>query len=89
MDLDIGATAQVITPVGLSPSFALMAGVRQGEVLSPLKFLLWINPLAHWLEAGLEPDIPMLLADPTILASLPKGKQTTLERCILKMPCKL
>ena len=74
MDLDIGATAQVITPVGLSPSFALMAGVRQGEVLSPFKFLLWINPLAHWLEAGLEPDIPMLLADPTILASLPKGE---------------
>jgi hypothetical protein len=79
MDLDIGATAQVITPAGLSPSFTLMAGVRQGEVLSPFKFLLWINPLAHWLEAGLAPDIPMLLEDPTILASLSKEETRNSE----------
>ena len=64
MDLDIGATAQVLTPVGLSPTFLLQAGVRQGEVLSPWKFLMWINPLAGWLNHQLQPDIPQLLDAP-------------------------
>ena len=40
MDADLDGTAQVITAHGLSPPFQLQAGVRQGEVLSPLKFLL-------------------------------------------------
>ena len=61
MDLDIGATAQVLTPVGLTASFQLHAGVRQGEVLSPWKFLMWINPLAGWLHHQIQPDIPRLL----------------------------
>jgi hypothetical protein len=61
VDLDIQATAQVLTPSGLSDPFVLEAGVRQGEVLSPLKFLLWMNPLAHWLHTPVRMDIPLIL----------------------------
>ena len=40
-------TASVITPTGLSSPRPVERGVRQGETLSPLKFILWLN---MWLE---------------------------------------
>ncbi len=47
-------TARVLTPFGPSPSFKIERGVRQGETLSPLKFLLWLEP---WLKS-VEADFP-------------------------------
>jgi hypothetical protein len=37
----------VLTPFGSTKEVDLKWGVRQGEVLSPLKFIAWLNP---WLE---------------------------------------
>jgi hypothetical protein len=39
--------AQVLSPFGPTKPVNLKWGVRQGEVLSPLKFITWLNP---WLE---------------------------------------
>jgi hypothetical protein len=43
--LDGTGTARVITPFGLTDEVKMEWGVRQGETLSPAKFLLWLNPL--------------------------------------------
>ena len=45
-----GGTAQVVTPAGLSPIFNVEKGVRQGEVLSPTKFNIWLNVLLQHLR---------------------------------------
>ena len=45
-------TAQVITPVGLSRKFHLTKGVRQGEVLSPNKFIAWLDTLVRTLATA-------------------------------------
>ena len=45
--LDGTGKAKVITPFGCAPEASVERGVRQGEVLSPTKFLLWIEP---WLQ---------------------------------------
>ena len=43
-------TCQVITAVGLSPSFEVQSGVRQGEKASPTKFNAWIDMLWCFLD---------------------------------------
>jgi hypothetical protein len=43
--LDGTGTAEVITPYGTTTPLSMEWGVRQGETLSPAKFLLWLNPL--------------------------------------------
>ena len=45
--LDGTGTASVITPSGLSRPRPVERGVRQGETLSPTKFIMWLN---LWLE---------------------------------------
>jgi len=45
--MDGTGKAQVLTPFGPTKPVNLKWGVRQGEVLSPLKFITWLNP---WLE---------------------------------------
>lgn len=45
--MDGNGKAQVLTPFGSTKEVDLKWGVRQGEVLSPLKFIAWLNP---WLE---------------------------------------
>ena len=47
--LDGTGTAAVITPTGLSSPRKVERGVRQGETLSPTKFILWLN---LWLETA-------------------------------------
>ena len=42
--MDGTGTARVLTPFGPTKSFPVEWGVRQGEVLSPLKFIMWLNP---------------------------------------------
>ena len=45
--LDGRGHARVITPFGLTELHAVLRGVREGEVLSPTKFILWLEP---WLR---------------------------------------
>ena len=45
--LDGAGWARVVTPVGLTPPHRVWRGVRQGETLSPTKFILWLEP---WLR---------------------------------------
>ena len=66
--MDGKGSAQVITPFGLSPSFSVGRGVRQGETLSPLKFLLWLEPWLH--QANSLPDIGYTLKGGTKIHSL-------------------
>jgi hypothetical protein len=48
--LDGTGEAQVLTPFGPTDTFRMDWGVRQGEVLSPLRFLLWLNPWLRHVE---------------------------------------
>ena len=41
--LDGKGLARVLTPFGPTSAFAVEWGVRQGEVLSPTKFIIWLN----------------------------------------------
>ena len=45
--IDGKGKAQVLSPFGSTGEFTMEWGVRQGEVLSPAKFIMWLNP---WLE---------------------------------------
>jgi hypothetical protein len=45
--IDGEGIAQVLTPVGLTSRYHIERGTRQGEVLSPLKFVLWLH---MWFE---------------------------------------
>ena len=49
--LDGKGTARVITPFGLTRPHHVERGVRQGEKLSPTKFILWLEP---WLRHAYE-----------------------------------
>ena len=49
-NIDEGAFTSVITAHGLSDSFVEESGVRQGCILSPLKFIAWMDALLCWLH---------------------------------------
>ena len=58
-DMDMDAHGFVALPWGLSEPFNLFTGVRQGDVLSPLKFILWMDSWLTWrreLDGGLRVD---------------------------------
>ena len=46
------ATTQFITPIGLTEVIPITRGTLQGDTLSPLLFLLYIEPLHRWLHQG-------------------------------------
>ena len=48
--IDIEAFTSVITAHGLSQTFKEETGVRQGCILSPLKFIAWMDVLLCWLH---------------------------------------
>ena len=62
--MDGTGKAQVLTPFGPTKLVDLKWGVRQGEVLSPLKFITWLNP---WLEYAFRkfPDAGYKMEDGT------------------------
>ena len=51
--LDGTGEAKVLTAFGPSESLPLEWGVRQGEVLSPSRFLLWLNPWLRHVDTAL------------------------------------
>ena len=62
--LDGTGKAKVLTPFGETDSLDMKWGVRQGEVLSPLKFITWLNP---WLKhiSATYPEVGYTMADGT------------------------
>ena len=62
--LDGTGKARVLTPFGPTAELLMEWGVRQGEVLSPLKFITWLNP---WLKHIAEkfPEAGYVLQDGT------------------------
>ena len=47
-----GATTVVQTPHGPTPPINIRRGVIQGDTLSPLLFIILLEPLLRWLEGG-------------------------------------
>ena len=43
--------ASIITPYGLSRQVQIKCGVRQGCPMSPLMFILFLEPLIHWINS--------------------------------------
>jgi hypothetical protein len=46
------ASTQIITPAGLTTEIPITRGTLQGDTLSPLLFLLYLEPLLRWLHQG-------------------------------------
>ena len=69
LSLDGTGTASVLTPFGPTDALPLEWGVRQGEVLSPLKFIMWLNP---WLQhiSKTYPHIGYTMKGGTLLQAL-------------------
>ena len=47
-----GATTSIITPHGTTSPLLIRRGAIQGDTLSPLLFLIMLEPLLRWLEHG-------------------------------------
>jgi hypothetical protein len=50
MHIDDHGTTRVITDHGLCDPFPEETGVRQGDILSPVKFVMWADALLTWLD---------------------------------------
>ena len=51
-DLYCGAKTSFVLPAGLTPEVTIDRGTLQGDSLSPLLFLIFMEPLLRWLHAG-------------------------------------
>ena len=51
-ELYTGATTKFLTPHGPTAPVPILRGTLQGDSLSPLLFLLYIEPLLRWLRVG-------------------------------------
>ena len=51
-DLYDRAETRFVLPAGLSPTVEINRGTLQGDSLSPLLFLIFMEPLLRWLHAG-------------------------------------
>jgi hypothetical protein len=89
--LDGKGTASVITPFGLTDPHVVERGVRQGETLSPTKFILWLEPwlrhakalyghYGHSLRGGARLSHQAMAEDLAILTA-PFGMQVLAESC--------
>ena len=47
-----GQTSSVITPYGNTDEYDVRRGTLQGDTLSPFLFIVFMEPLIRWLEAG-------------------------------------
>lgn len=93
-DIDIimnileGNSTKLLTAFGPTDPIEIKSGVRQGDVISPILFSLFINPLLEWLEKGTDPyrignDLfyGQAFADDTaLLASSRKGIEERMKR---------
>ena len=52
MSLYRGATTRVVSAAGTTTPIHICRGTIQGDTLSPFLFLLYIEPLLRWLQAG-------------------------------------
>ena len=68
--MDGTGTAAVITPSGLALPRAVQRGVRQGETLSPLKFILWLDLWLRTLEHNPEAPGGYALRDGTKIRAI-------------------
>ena len=68
MHIDDHGTTRVITDHGLCDSYDEESGVRQGDVLSPTKFVLWIDALLTWLD---ELDTDITIKNPYTSKDIP------------------
>ncbi|MFN9945111.1 MAG: reverse transcriptase domain-containing protein, partial [bacterium] len=46
------ASTMILTPFGPTDNIPITRGTLQGDTLSPLLFLLYIEPLIRWLHVG-------------------------------------
>ena len=52
IDIYDGASTRLRLPAGLSSLIRWRRGTLQGDTLSPLLFLLYLEPLLQWLQVG-------------------------------------
>jgi hypothetical protein len=64
-DLYSGAHTQIKTPHGLKPPIPIERGTIQGDSLSPFLFMLYMEPLLRWLQAGGKGYTPGASSQPT------------------------
>src|SRR5271163_1618940 len=91
MSLIEGSDLAIITKFGLTDKLTVNRGVRQGDVISPTLFTIWINPLLEYIEnkySGYKMDeetgVPILAFadDIAIFCKKCKGNGTYLQGCI-------
>ena len=51
-DIYSGATTKIRTTAGTTPAIDITRGTIQGDSLSPFLFILFLEPLLRWLQAG-------------------------------------
>jgi len=64
-DLYTATTTTVQTPHGPTRALTIDRGTIQGDSLSPFLFILYIEPLLRWLQAGAKGYLVGAIQDPT------------------------